>query len=68
MTIIIRRIFPTVTQCPVCKGTKYRPAGKSRAGSLIYRRCAYCGDVYRVPPIAEERDDGGAWSRIVLIG
>ncbi len=62
----IRYLYPAMSQCPAC-GDK-RHAGKpsrSRSKRMEYRRCKGCGFRYRVVPIAEERDDGGAWSKIV---
>ena len=68
MHIVLRRIFPSKTECPTCRSTDWKPGGSSRSGSLLYRCCTACSRRYRVPAIAEEIDDGGAWSRIVPLG
>ena len=62
---ILRRIFPMKTECPSCKSLDWKAAGTTRSGDLQCRRCRACGHRYRVGAIAEERDDGGAWSRVV---
>lgn len=64
---ILRRIFPMKSTCPVCAATRYRRSGSTRTGLVCYRICAGCGLRYKVLPIAEERDDGGAWSIIQAI-
>ncbi len=62
--IVRRRIFPIDSECDACKWTGYAHAGSSRGGHFRYRQCTRCRAIYRVTPIAEEIDDGGAWSRI----
>lgn len=70
MAVNLRFIFPLRTACPACgdkrtAGGKHGGCSRSRNGLMEYRRCRACGFRYRVVPIAQEVDDGGAWSKVV---
>lgn len=62
---ILRRIFPSRSQCPDCGHRKYRRSGNSKSGDICYRTCLACRTTYRVWRIAIEVDRGGLVSEIV---
>ena len=53
---ILRRIYASRYPCPRCGSVKHRPGTRSRSRShgVIYRVCAQCAAVVRVPLIAYE--------------
>ncbi len=64
----IRNIFPSRSECPVCKRYGHTSVSGGLAGvPVYYRRCINCGNPYKVAPIAREIDDGGAWSRVYVL-
>ena len=65
MAIIIRRIFPSVCECTHCKvRDRHQDVSGGRSGYVRTKRCRACKRTFRVCPIAEEVDDGGAWTKV----
>lgn len=65
MATVIRRFFPSFCECPRCKKRARHPdSSGGRAGLVRYKRCIGCHRSFPVVAIAEEIDDGGAWSRV----
>lgn len=62
---VVRRIYPTICECPHCADRgRHRDLYGSPQGTFRAKRCRSCKRTFRVTAIAEEHDDGGAWSKV----
>lgn len=62
---VVRRLYPTICDCSHCgHHARHRDICGSRHGILRTKRCLQCGRTFRVAAIAEEHDDGGAWTKV----
>lgn len=66
--VVLRRLYPVQHPCPSCTCTRHEVSvwSRSRGHAFVYRKCAGCGEVYKVPLLATEVENHDGTTRLIL--